>query len=647
MATLTKYYQYLGQQYIGTSGGNLYVRIYAKYSDQDIPNNRTLVQYQARSYYENSTYIYDAQGSIGVSGTGADYQSASCTRPTTGETISVTTEGWVTHNGDGTRDVSAAATINFPNWGWSGTAYGSASLPTIPRASTISSMSNVYIGENTTINVNRKSSSFTHTITYSFGNLSGTVVTKSSNTGVSWTIPESFYGQMTDTTQKNVTLYITTYSGNTQIGDRQSTTFTLRTRESVCRPDVDATIKDINQDTLALTGNELYLVKNYSTVEVTYTATPKNSASISQVDVNSRVMGTNPYTFTASESEKNEISVTAKDSRGYSSNKVFYPGELASTPLLRAGEQTPDPSIIPPGDYKYIDYISPTAKITVTRKAPTSDELLISFSGNYFNDTFGAVNNELELKWKYREYNPYNPTDWDEITAQTFTLGTDYVLKGYTYHSGNSADYENSISLGHVFDYQKNYEIQFIYSDKLYGNSVIALGTKGIPVVNWGEDFFNVNGDIRQYNKSILQPSACKMETYDYTSIGEDQTKTVDVWQEGYELGDYECDTLNNRLIIKNTSLCHIAGAIAGNGYLWTRIRVFEDGVSEQINEWGVLIQTYGNGYFCTPLQSPDVQLNPEKTYYVTLDISGYHQSFNLNAGFGPRATWISARKIY
>lgn len=625
MATLTQYYQYLGQQYIGTSGGNLYVRIYAKYSDQDIPNNRTLVQYQARSYYENSTYIYDAQGTIAVSGTGASYQSASCTRPTTGETVSVTTEGWVTHNGDGTKDVSGAATINFPNWGWSGTASGSASLPTIPRASEISSMSNVYIGEDTTINVNRKSSSFTHTITYSFGNLSGTVVTKSSSTGVSWTIPESFYGQMTNTQQKNVTLYITTYSGNTQIGDRQSTTFTLRTRESVCRPDIDATIKDINQDTLALTGDASYLVKNYSTVEVTYTATPKNSASISQVDVDGRVMSTNPYTFTASESEKELITVTAKDSRGYSGYKYLQDAV----------------------DYVFVNYIQPTTNITVTRKAPTSDELLISFSGNYFNDTFGAVNNELELKWKYREYNPYNPTDWDDIQPQTLTLGTDYVLKGYTYHSGNSADYENSISLGHLFNYQKNYEIQFIYSDKLYGNSVIALGTKGVPIVNWSDDFFNVNGDIRQYNKSILQPSACKMETYDYTSIGEDQTKTVDVWQEGYELGDYECDTLNNRLIIKNTSLCHIAGAIAGNGYLWARIKVFEDGVSEQINEWGVLIQTYGNGYFCTPLQSPDVQLNPEKTYYATLDISGYHQTFNLNAGFGPRATWISARKIY
>lgn len=82
MATLTTSWQYLGQKYIGNSGGNLYVRLYARYSEQDIANNRTYVYYQARSYYDR-TYIQDDQGTIGVSGTGASYQSAGCTRPTT------------------------------------------------------------------------------------------------------------------------------------------------------------------------------------------------------------------------------------------------------------------------------------------------------------------------------------------------------------------------------------------------------------------------------------------------------------------------------------------------------------------------------------------------------------------------------------
>ena len=82
MATLTKDWQLIAQKYLGTSGGNLYVRLYARYSEQDITNNRTYVYYQARSYYDKS-YIYDAQGTIAVSGSGASYQSTGCTRPTT------------------------------------------------------------------------------------------------------------------------------------------------------------------------------------------------------------------------------------------------------------------------------------------------------------------------------------------------------------------------------------------------------------------------------------------------------------------------------------------------------------------------------------------------------------------------------------
>ena len=47
MATLTTSFQRLGEAYIGTSGGSLYVRIYARYTEQDIANNRTYEVYEA------------------------------------------------------------------------------------------------------------------------------------------------------------------------------------------------------------------------------------------------------------------------------------------------------------------------------------------------------------------------------------------------------------------------------------------------------------------------------------------------------------------------------------------------------------------------------------------------------------------------
>lgn len=528
----------------------------------------------------------------------------------------------VGHNSDGSKSVSFSLSwsANFSPTSASGS--GSMTLATIPRASEISSMSNVYIGENTTINVNRKSSSFTHTITYSFGSLSGTVVTKSASTGVSWTIPESFYSQMTNTTQKNVTLYITTYSGNSQIGDRKSTTFTLRTRESVCKPDIDATIKDVNEDILALTGDETIFVGGYSIAEVDYEATAKKNASIVAVKVNTDTAISNPYEYNVGANDTS-IKVTAYDSRSYSSTKEFVAGT----------------------DYTFINYIQPTTNVTVKRKAPTSDEMSISFSGNYFNDTFGDVANVLTLSWKYREYKTYNPDNW--TTGGTLVLGTDYVLKGNSYHSGDNTDYEEEISLGHLFDYRKNYEIQFIYSDKLSNGSVVSLGIKGIPIVNWSDDFFNVNGDIRQYNKSILQPNACKMVTNDRMSIAESQSTKITVFQEEFEFGDYECDVINNRLVVRNTTLCQLSGAFGGNGFAWARINVYEQVSNTNLYSLGTLVQPAGNKFHLSPLQTQDIVLDPTKAYYVELYVSGYNEAFTLNSGFATDVTWISARKIY
>lgn len=194
MATLTKSFQMLDQTYIGTSGGNLYVRLYAKYTEQDIANNKSYVVYEARSYYDKS-YIYDQQGTIGVSGTSASYQSASCTRPTSGESVSVSTGGWVSHNSDGTKNVSGSASLSFPNWGWSGTASGSADLPRIPRASGVA-CSSPYIGDNAVISIDKKASSFTNTLTYKISTLTGTIATKTSSTTVQFqtsTIEDKIY----------------------------------------------------------------------------------------------------------------------------------------------------------------------------------------------------------------------------------------------------------------------------------------------------------------------------------------------------------------------------------------------------------------------------------------------------------------------
>lgn len=130
---LTTSYQKLAEKYLGSSAGDLYIRIYTKYSEQDIPNNRTKVQYQARAYFSGS-WILDQQSSGNVKGTSATQVNYSKnTNYNNGETTLGTTEAWVAHNADGTMSISASAYLNFPNWGWSGTASGTATLPNLHK----------------------------------------------------------------------------------------------------------------------------------------------------------------------------------------------------------------------------------------------------------------------------------------------------------------------------------------------------------------------------------------------------------------------------------------------------------------------------------------------------------------------------------
>ena len=136
--------------------------------------------------------------------------------------------GTISGEADGSKSVSIA--INFTGFTLDGrgangfTCSGSRSvaLHTIPRKSSCS-MPATTMGSAGTITITRASSSFTHTLAYSFGNASGTIVTKTSNTSVSWTPPLTLANQIPNSTSGTCTLTCYTYNGNTLIGTSTST----------------------------------------------------------------------------------------------------------------------------------------------------------------------------------------------------------------------------------------------------------------------------------------------------------------------------------------------------------------------------------------------------------------------------------------
>lgn len=99
---------------------------------------------------------------------------------------------------------------------------GSVTLPTIPRAATLS-YGAMTMGTAATIKITPPVSGATSTITYKFGSASGTIVTKTSAASVRWTPPISLAAQIPNSASGTGTLTVETYSGSTKLGSRAYT----------------------------------------------------------------------------------------------------------------------------------------------------------------------------------------------------------------------------------------------------------------------------------------------------------------------------------------------------------------------------------------------------------------------------------------
>lgn len=170
-------------------------------------------------------------GSISINGTktsGSKYVEITYNSNTA--TLSVTTR--VYHNSDGTKSITISA-----SGGISGTSLQSTTisatvtLTTIPRATTPTFSGSKVMGESMTINLPRASSSFTHIVTYSFGNTGGRIA-DAATTSVSWTPPISLASQIPNATSGTCTIGVGTYNGSTLIGTKE-VSFSLIVPDSV------------------------------------------------------------------------------------------------------------------------------------------------------------------------------------------------------------------------------------------------------------------------------------------------------------------------------------------------------------------------------------------------------------------------------
>lgn len=383
--------------------------------------------------------------------------------PTSGASSQVIASGQITvaHDSDGVKtmpfSVYTPDTRNLsPTYGPPKIRLsGSWELTTIPRASSISAI-NADIGSDTLITISRASSSFTHTVTYKFGSLSGTIATKTTKVSIPWTIPTSFYGQIPKAKYDTVTLTCQTYSGSTLLGSKTAT-FRATADEAECKPAVSGSVVTIDSLSNTLTGGTSKLIRYISTARATITATAKNSATISKRTVNGQEL-TSTKDFPAVET--GSFAFAATDSRGYTGSKTVKP--------------------------EFIQYIPLTLTPTVKRITPTGDTVRISIKGNFWAGNFGAAENALTLSYQY------------QVAGGAFTEAV--PISGAVI-SGNT--YTVTFDVGDI-DYREPYIFRFESKDKAMTLTQDVNLSQGIPVFDWGkEDFrFNVPVEVMGAMKS-------------------------------------------------------------------------------------------------------------------------------------------------
>ena len=289
---------------------------------QSVANNNSSVTVKVQLVSTGSSYTINSSasksGSVTINGTKYSFSFTAALSGNQTKTLYTKTVT-VAHGADGSKTCAFAATIGI-NVTLSGTYYGNVTasgngtFDTIPRATTPTlSASSANMGASITINMPRASSSFDHTLTYKFGNASGTIGTDL-GTSKAWTVPLSLASQIPSGTSGTCTITCKTYNGGTLIGTK-TVSFKANVPASVV-PTISAV--STAETVSGLAAKFGAFVQGKSKVKVTITAAGAYGSTIKTYKTTvggKSYSGAAPTTGTLSSGNKT-ISITVTDSRG-------------------------------------------------------------------------------------------------------------------------------------------------------------------------------------------------------------------------------------------------------------------------------------------------------------------------------------------
>ncbi|GGE26245.1 DUF859 domain-containing protein [Streptococcus himalayensis] len=427
------------------------IRLWLDQASQNVSSNTSQVRVRLALINTTTTFAqYSCSAYVDLNGQRLNWSGSPSVLSNNSTTWLIDQTITVNHNADGSKSFGFMAHFNGSG-GWSpgslNIGSGTFSLTTIPRSSEVS-VGVATIGSAVSININRASNGFTHTLRYQWGNKQGTIA---SNVGTShsWTLPMDFCQDIPDSTVGSGTLYVDTYSGGSRIGT-QSVTFTANVPASVVPSFSSVTLADTHGVAASLVGGNSFIqiisnirttfngaVGSYGSTITGYYAEIVNKNQ--STNANGGTLGVMNFHGSAT------IRASVIDSRGRRS-------------------ATRDITI------NVLEYFAPILSFDVIRTGATSSILQINRNGRISPLTVGgSQKNMMTLRFKVAELGSNNYINDTGSAAGSWTARNSFT--------------NDAANLGGTYVANKSYRVVGILEDKFTSTEfAYTVGTESVTL---------------------------------------------------------------------------------------------------------------------------------------------------------------------
>lgn len=444
---------------------------YAKINKQDNIENYSLIDLKIESHevdYSSMAYISGCssylQGKYKDQGT---YHF--------GTKIAQSRQIKITHDQEGNASVKISSSFNAAAWG-SANGSKTVDLPQIPRGSRINNTEPSFdLGnDSVTLNITKYVETYYDVLDISINNTTLRTIDGVENGYVftpTDTELDTIYYSTPNNKSQTITFTTTTYSNSdktTQIG--VASVFNIAGNIVNANPTLTGfSYEDTNPLTVKWSEDSNKIINGYSTLTIrNLVATANKGATLKLVQINNVQY---PY--------DNNFSVSIPNWSGNVITMYVFDSRNNSTKLE-----------VPIG-INYVDYKEKVIlSKSCTRYANVNEEAKLSFSGEWFNSSLGANNNQLSATYRYKQ------------------KGGDTWIQGITNIDinvdGNSYSYDGYIKgdTNNGFATENSYEIEILVTDSLSSKSATTILIAGEPAMDIYHSNVSVGG---YYNESEKQ----------------------------------------------------------------------------------------------------------------------------------------------